>query len=174
MTSQITSITIVYSTVYPDADQRKHQSSASLAFVWGIHRWPANSPHKGPVTRKMFPFDDVIMDETFVPLSQLAPENPSGHLHRYPALRSKHVPPFWHGLLSHWSPSTKTNEIITYSSFNVLNRFEKYDDVSAFYNNFSTLKWHMCLKQKGQPIAHGENQRRRGVSSYDTDQVCKE
>ena len=39
----------------------KHQSSASLAFVLGIHRWPVNSPHKGPVTRKMFPFDDVIM-----------------------------------------------------------------------------------------------------------------
>ena len=36
--SQITSLTIVYSTVYSDADQRKHQSSASLAFVWGIHR----------------------------------------------------------------------------------------------------------------------------------------
>ena len=44
------------------ADQRKHQSSASLAFVWGIHRRPVNSPHKGPVTRKMFPFDDVIMN----------------------------------------------------------------------------------------------------------------
>ena len=29
--------------------------------VRGIHRWPVNSPHKGPVTRKMFPFDDVIM-----------------------------------------------------------------------------------------------------------------
>ena len=43
------------------ADQRKHQSSASLAFVRGIHRWPVNSPHKGPVTRKMFPFDDVIL-----------------------------------------------------------------------------------------------------------------
>ena len=59
--SQITSLTIVYSTVYSCADQRKHQSSASLAFVRGIHRWPVNSPHKGPVTRKMFPFDDVIM-----------------------------------------------------------------------------------------------------------------
>ena len=58
---QITSLTIVYSTVYSDADQRKHQSSASLAFVWGIHRGPVNSPHKWPVTRKMFPFDDVIM-----------------------------------------------------------------------------------------------------------------
>ena len=39
---------------------RKHQSSASLAFVWGIRRWPVNSPHKWPVTRKMFPFDDVV------------------------------------------------------------------------------------------------------------------
>ena len=61
--SQITSLTIVYSTVYPGADQRKHQSSASLAFVWEIHRGPVNSPHKWPVTRKMFPFDDVIMIE---------------------------------------------------------------------------------------------------------------
>ena len=60
--SQITSLTIVYSTVYSGADQRKHQSSASLAFVRGIHRWPVNSPHKWPVTRKMFPFDDVIMN----------------------------------------------------------------------------------------------------------------
>ena len=59
--SQITSRTIVYSTVYSDADQRKHQSSASLAFVRGIQRGQVNSPHKGPVTRKMFPFDDVIM-----------------------------------------------------------------------------------------------------------------
>ena len=46
--SQITSLTIVYLTVYSDADQINHQSSVSLAFVWGIHR-------------KMFPFDDVIM-----------------------------------------------------------------------------------------------------------------
>ena len=72
--SQITSLTIVYSTVYSDADQRKHQSSASLAFVRGIHRGPVNSPHKWPVTRKMFPFDEVIMgshicSETFCPSS---------------------------------------------------------------------------------------------------------
>ena len=59
--SQITSLTIVYSTVYSGADQRKHQSSESMAFVRGIHRGPVNSPHKWPVTRKMFPFDDVIM-----------------------------------------------------------------------------------------------------------------
>ena len=59
--SQITSLTIVYPTVYSDADQRKHQGSASLAFVLGIHRGPVNSPHKWPVMRKMFPFDDLIM-----------------------------------------------------------------------------------------------------------------
>ena len=61
MASQITGVPIVCSTVCSGADQRKHQSSASLAFVWGIHRWPVNSPHKGQVTQKMFPFDDVIM-----------------------------------------------------------------------------------------------------------------
>ena len=64
--SQITSLTTVYSIVYSGADQIKHQSSASLAFVRGIHRWPANSTHKWPVTRKMFPFDDVIMDVDIV------------------------------------------------------------------------------------------------------------
>ena len=51
----------VFSGIYSVADHRKHQSSVPLAFVKGIHRWPVNSPHKGPVTRKMFPFDDVIM-----------------------------------------------------------------------------------------------------------------
>ena len=64
--SQITSLTIVYSTVY-SADQRKHQSAESLAFVRGIHRGPVNSPHKGPVTRKMSPFDDVIMSHEKLP-----------------------------------------------------------------------------------------------------------
>ena len=62
MASQITSLTIVYLTVYSSADRSKHQSSASLAFVWGIHQWPVNSPHKWPVTRETFPFDNVIMN----------------------------------------------------------------------------------------------------------------
>ena len=59
--SQITSLTIVYSAFYWGTDERNHQSSTPLAFVRGIHRWPVNSTHKGPVTRKMFPFDDIIM-----------------------------------------------------------------------------------------------------------------
>ena len=58
--SQIISLTSVYSAV-SSADQRKHKTSAPLNLVRGIHQWPVNSPHKGPVTRKMFPFDDVII-----------------------------------------------------------------------------------------------------------------
>ena len=61
MTYQITDVSIVFSTVGSGADQGKHRRSASLAFVWGIHRLPVNSPHKGPVTWKMFLFDDAIM-----------------------------------------------------------------------------------------------------------------
>ena len=61
MASQVAGVPIAYSTVYSDTDQRKRQRSASLAFVRGIHHGPVNSPHKGPVTWKMFPFDDVMM-----------------------------------------------------------------------------------------------------------------
>ena len=61
MATYISSLTIVYSTFCLGTDQRKH--SASLAFVRGIQRWPVNSPCKGPVTRKMFPFDDAIMEQ---------------------------------------------------------------------------------------------------------------
>ena len=68
LASQITSLTVVYSIVYSGVNQRKHQSSASLAFVWEIHRGPVNFPHKWPVTRKMFPFDDVIMKSIIQPL----------------------------------------------------------------------------------------------------------
>ena len=60
MASQITGVSVVYAIVCPGTDQRNHQS-ASLAFARGIHREPVNSPHKGPVTRKMFPLDNVIM-----------------------------------------------------------------------------------------------------------------
>ena len=58
---QITGISIVCPTVCSDVHQRKYQSSASLAFVWEIHQWRADSSNKEPVTRKRFPFDDVIM-----------------------------------------------------------------------------------------------------------------
>ena len=54
MVSQITSLTVVYSAVYSDADQRKHQSSASLAFVWGIHRDRWIPRTKGQLRGKCF------------------------------------------------------------------------------------------------------------------------
>ena len=59
MASQITSLTIVYSIVYLGADRRKHQTRHWP--LWG--EFTGNSPHKWPVTRKMFPFDDVIMGD---------------------------------------------------------------------------------------------------------------
>ena len=63
--SQITCVSIVCSSVGSGAHQRNHQSSASLAFLRGIHRRPVNSPHKRPATRKMLLFDDVIMNVFF-------------------------------------------------------------------------------------------------------------
>ena len=78
MASQIASLTIVYSTVYSGADQRKHKSSAFLAFVRGIHRSPVNSPDKGPVTRKMISIwwrHHVIKRHMFLPF-HLQPTSP--------------------------------------------------------------------------------------------------
>ena len=79
MASKFAGVTIVYTTVCSGADQRKHQSSAPLAFMRGIHRWPVNSPHKGPVTRKMFPFDDVIMIAITPQQSRMGPPHAKCH-----------------------------------------------------------------------------------------------
>ena len=86
MASQITSLTIVYSTIYSDADQRKHQSSASLAFVRG----PVNSPHKWPVTLNGFPFHDVIVIffKTQVAIKFHSMSSANIPLHRKPRLRA--------------------------------------------------------------------------------------
>ena len=78
MASQITGISIVHSTVCSGADQRKHQSSASLAFVRGIHWWPVNSPHKGLVTRNMF----YLMTLSWYRLSSREAVEPTGFLIR--------------------------------------------------------------------------------------------
>ena len=86
MASQINILTVVYSTVYSGADQSKHQSSASLAFVRGIHRWPVNSSHKGPVRWKMFPFDDVIMRDDHKQLNI-----PDFHTHGYLLTKNSYV-----------------------------------------------------------------------------------
>ena len=57
---------IICSTFCSGMDQSKHQSSASVAFARGIHLWPVDSPHKGPVSRKIFPFDGVIMQGVLI------------------------------------------------------------------------------------------------------------
>ena len=95
--SQITCVTIACATVCSGADQRKHQSSASLAFVRGIHRWPVDSPHKGPVTWKMFPLYDVIMHRIYKDVSAIYI-----------------IPPHWHDTGS-WDPSScKTRTYLFY------------------------------------------------------------
>ena len=93
MASQITSVSIVY-IVCSGADQRKHQSSSPLAIVRGIHWWPVNSSHKGPVTRKMFPFDGVIMDlSRLIPIYSTSMKTPADipvSINYNPFLQNKH------------------------------------------------------------------------------------
>ena len=74
MASQITSLTVVYSTVYSDADQRKHQSSASLAFVWGIHRDRWIPRTKGQLRGKCL---HLMTSSWITPLSESRVRNPS-------------------------------------------------------------------------------------------------
>ena len=83
---QITSLAIVYSAFYSGANQRKHQSSTSLAFVRGSHRGPVISLNKSPVTRKMFPFDDVIMTWWFWK-KQIRRESIILHQHSFDVLK---------------------------------------------------------------------------------------
>ena len=66
MVPQITGLSSVCSIVGWSADHRKQHSSSSLAFLRGIHRSAVNCPHKKPVTRKMFPFDDFIMQHFWI------------------------------------------------------------------------------------------------------------
>ena len=69
MTSQITSLTIVYSTIYSGADQRKNIKVPRhwpLCGEFTSDRWI----HKGPETQKMFPFDDVIMSLEILKMPQ--------------------------------------------------------------------------------------------------------
>ena len=108
--------------VYSAADQRKHQSSASLAFVWGIHRRPVNSPHKWPVTRKMFPFDDVIMASLMVHISKQSKFSGNWHtcsrhtllaLYRYTEIQCD----ISHRPITPFLPYKKTGSL-SYVSFN--------------------------------------------------------
>ena len=109
--SQITNLAIVYSTVYSDADQRKHQSSASLAFVRGIHRRPVNSPHKWPVTRKMFPFDDVIMFKWFLHFGPSLHRDPGGFSSQRSVVRMCHL---MLARTSRWTNNQNTGDLRLY------------------------------------------------------------
>ena len=113
--SQITSLAIVYSTVYSGTGQRKHQSSASLAFVRGIHRRPVISPHKWPVTRKRFSFDDVIMSTKF---SQ-------NYMGREASQARKQVcsPSWWHPTLP-WPSLSQWTGTINLEHWWVINGFD--------------------------------------------------
>ena len=120
--SQITSLMIVYSTVHSDADQRKHQSSASLAFVRRIHRGPVNSPHKWPITRKMFPFDDVM-------IKSLGPDT---SLHQWTWASSVHV--IFSCLFSakpSFEPMIEICALVTEKNQWTLNQ----ERISAYYND---------------------------------------
>ena len=103
LASQITSLTVVYSIVYSGVNQRKHQSSASLAFVREIHRGPVNFPHKCPVTRKMFPFDDVIMTKVLTTLLIMTGKKRKQNMHLnmyfpiYLYIRWTSIPLLWYG-----------------------------------------------------------------------------
>ena len=95
LASQITSLMVVYSIVYLGVNQRKHQSSASLAFVREIHRGPVNFPHKWPVTRKMFPLDDVIMTIIIGITITLNATSTMIIMMHYDVIEWKHFPRYW-------------------------------------------------------------------------------
>ena len=94
LASQITSLTVVYSIVDSGVNQRKHQSSASLAFVQEIHRGPVNFPHKWPDTRKMFPFDDAIMSHMLYKMLQafIPPSNTAGIMFQFRLILKEFAP----------------------------------------------------------------------------------
>ena len=157
--SEIMSLTIVYSTVYSGADQRKHQSSASLDFVRGIQRSPVNSPHKGSVTRKMQTFDVVIKcimiltgnQAFFKPATQSPSTYPGFVASR--AVDGNHNPDIFAGHCAHptggageqtwWQVDLGREYVVV--SINITNRVEPLQS-----------KCHMPLRTT-QSIHHGQN-----------------
>ena len=148
MASQITGVSMVCSTVCSGADQRKHQSSASLDFVWGIHRWLLDSPHKGPVTRKMFPFDDVTSRYT----PYLIHERPRG-------LCREHCTDNWPcfnrtaryvvvniGVTIHWLTLFSHNNVtLKYHNSLVQNHIRNWSGESIWSAVHGNLSWLSCV-----------------------------
>ena len=152
MASQFTSLNIVYSTVYSGAVQRKHQGFASLAFVRGIYRGPVKSPHIWPVTRKMFPFDLVIINsKSHMAVGILA------SFHRFYILKRKctrncrdlssHNGYFWHQLIMKIGPVSYMPLYHTsYGIHLVSRRLNNFVDFRS-----SSLAWRLV----GDQIKHG-------------------
>ena len=99
---------------------KKHQNSAPVAFVRASHWWPVDSPHKGPVRRKMFPFDDAIMSiyqHTTEGLSHCSAETSTTSHNHYThddVIKWKHFPRYWPFVRvihrSRWIPRTKASD----------------------------------------------------------------
>ena len=121
MASQITFVSIVYSAVSSGADQRKHQSSASLAFVREIHRSPVNSPNKGPVIREMFPFDDGIM------VVVIDDNKTIGWFNKVcrPSSRSWYQPERWYYLLARMFLAQQTTRFCSFNRVHKTNTLEQ-------------------------------------------------
>ena len=140
---QITSLAFVYSTVYSDADQIKHQCSASLAFVPRIHRGPGKSPHKWLVTRKMFPFDDVIMWSLNLHVGYY-----SGPRY-FRQLRSRLSFHIVRHKLPIWGRCNQTNKLFGHSMFNLSWTLLSVNGVPIF--SFTGFRQHTHQQYNGDP-----------------------
>ena len=112
----------------------------SLAFVRGIHRRPANSPHKWPVTRKMFPFDDVIMSG-----DDLSPRHclNQGWLTLMAHVHTINDPFYWHGLTL--IPAWISNHI----------QCKMGDDITYPFSNFNGCsRWSFGMDKLFHPTLH--------------------
>ena len=119
--------------VCSDADERKHHSSASLAFVRGIHRWPVNSPHKWPVMRKMFPFDDVIMvNVCFALLMIVAIQVTFFRMSPWRQLSSRRM----------WSSVTRCDHFVHVKKTLVFAKFVLW--VNLFWNEYRIVRQYGC------------------------------
>ena len=140
MAFQITSLTIVYSTVYSGADQRKHQSSVSLAFVRGIHRWPVNPPTKGQQRWKCFP----LMTSSWLLIHVLTSKPPLNLGHGCVITFSS----LWMQLLVHatdtWGPSQYPKRRLSVRSRKVSKPRDLYLELSDRSEIWQALRQQCC------------------------------
>ena len=149
MMSQFTSLTIVYSTFYSVANQRNHQSSAWLAFLKGIQRWPVNSPHKGPVTWKMFPFDDVIMEwqNRAAQCQSMKTMVKHGHIkNHFISWQSAPCPQISGcGMCKHWSNMVSTNKGLLHDAVHISPKHFKLIFQRVATKHVLNLSWKLSM-----------------------------